>query len=57
MLLISMLFDTAMSFSVMSAHADCMDVARLHQFVVKSQTLPERFSQLTLHGGGTQLQE
>ncbi len=33
------------------------DVARLTQLLEKSQTLTARFSQLTLDGSGTQLQE
>ncbi|SDX13166.1 outer membrane lipoprotein carrier protein [Pseudomonas syringae] len=57
MRLIRMLLATALTFSVISAHADSKDVARLTQLLEKSQTLTARFSQLTLDGGGTQLQE
>ncbi|AHG41614.1 membrane protein [Pseudomonas syringae CC1557] len=57
MRLTRMLLATALTFSVISAHADSKDVARLTQLLEKSQTLTARFSQLTLDGGGTQLQE
>ena len=43
--------------TTLSAHADGKDVARLTQLLEKSQTLTARFSQLTLDGSGTQLQE
>jgi len=43
--------------TTLSAHADDKDVARLTQLLEKSQTLSARFSQLTLDGTGTQLQE
>ncbi|KPB91583.1 outer membrane lipoprotein chaperone LolA [Pseudomonas syringae group genomosp. 3] len=57
MRLIRMLLATALTFSVIPAHADGRGVARLTQLLEKSQTLTARFSQLTLDGGGTQLQE
>ncbi|WP_122872322.1 outer membrane lipoprotein chaperone LolA, partial [Pseudomonas viridiflava] len=38
-------------------HADSKDVTRLTQLLENSRTLTARFSQLTLDGGGTQLQE
>ncbi|MCF5632763.1 outer membrane lipoprotein chaperone LolA, partial [Pseudomonas syringae] len=57
MRLFRMLLATALTFSAISAHADSKDVARLTQLLEKSQTLTARFSQLTLDGGGTQLQE
>ena len=57
MRLIRMLLVTALTFSAIPAHADSKDVARLTQLLEKSQTLTARFSQLTLDGGGTQLQE
>ena len=57
MRLIRMLLVSALAFSAIPAHADSKDVARLTQLLEKSQTLTARFSQLTLDGGGTQLQE
>lgn len=57
MRLIRMLLVSALAFSAVSAHADSKDVARLTQLLEKSQTLTARFSQLTLDGTGTQLQE
>jgi outer membrane lipoprotein carrier protein len=57
MRLIRMLLVTALTLSAIPAHADARDVARLTQLLEKSQTLTARFSQLTLDGGGTQLQE
>jgi outer membrane lipoprotein carrier protein len=39
------------------AHADDKDVARLTQLLETSKTLTANFSQLTLDGSGTQLQE
>ena len=57
MRLIRMLLVTALTFSAIPAHADPKDVARLTQLLEKSQTLTARFSQLTLDGSGTQLQE
>jgi len=43
--------------TTLQANADDKDVARLTQLLEKSQTLTARFSQLTLDGTGTQLQE
>ena len=40
-----------------SAHADQASVGRLSQLLDKAQTLTARFSQLTLDGSGTRLQE
>jgi outer membrane lipoprotein carrier protein len=57
MRLIRMLLVSALAFSSLSVHADDKDVARLTQLLEKSQTLTARFSQLTLDGSGTQLQE
>ena len=57
MRLIRMLLATALTFSVIPAHADSKDVTRLTQLLENSRTLTARFSQLTLDGGGTQLQE
>ncbi len=57
MRLIRMLLVSALALSSLSAHADDKDVARLTQLLEKSQTLTARFSQLTLDGSGTQLQE
>lgn len=57
MRLIRMLLATALTFSTVAAHADSKDVARLTQLLEKSQTLTGRFSQMTLDGSGTQLQE
>jgi outer membrane lipoprotein carrier protein len=57
MRLIRMLLVSALAFTAVSAHADSKDVARLTQLLEKSQTLTARFSQLTLDGTGTQLQE
>ncbi|MDB6144986.1 MAG: lolA [Pseudomonas sp.] len=57
MRLIRMLLVSALAFTAVSAHADGKDVARLTQLLEKSQTLTARFSQLTLDGTGTQLQE
>ena len=57
MRLIRMLLVSALAFSAIPAHADDKDVARLTQLLEKSQTLTARFSQLTLDGSGTQLQE
>jgi outer membrane lipoprotein carrier protein len=52
-----MLLVSALAFSAVSAHADSKDVARLTQLLETSKTLSARFSQLTLDGSGTQLQE
>lgn len=57
MRLIRMLLVSALAFSAVSAHADSKDVARLTQLLETSKTLSARFSQLTLDGSGTQLQE
>jgi outer membrane lipoprotein carrier protein len=57
MRLIRMLLVSALAFSAIPAHADSKDVARLTQLLENSKTLSGRFSQLTLDGGGTQLQE
>ena len=57
MRLIRMLLVSALALSSLSVHADDKDVARLTQLLEKSQTLTARFSQLTLDGSGTQLQE
>ncbi|AIS17975.1 outer membrane lipoprotein chaperone LolA [Pseudomonas rhizosphaerae] len=57
MRLIRMLLVSALALSSLSVHADGKDVARLTQLLEKSQTLTARFSQLTLDGSGTQLQE
>lgn len=57
MRLIRMLLVSALVLSSLSVHADDKDVARLTQLLEKSQTLTARFSQLTLDGSGTQLQE
>src|SRR5471032_1958701 len=54
---IRMLLLPVLALTTLSAHADPKDVARLTQLLEKSQTLTARFSQLTLDGGGTQLQE
>jgi len=57
MRLIRMLLVSALALSSVAAQADQKDVARLTQLLEKSQTLTGRFSQLTLDGSGTQLQE
>ncbi|MDR9752389.1 outer membrane lipoprotein chaperone LolA [Pseudomonas sp. SZMC_28357] len=57
MRLIRMLLLPVLALTTLSAHADDKDVARLTQLLEKSQTLTARFSQLTLDGGGTQLQD
>lgn len=57
MRLIRMLLVSALALSSLSVHADQKDVARLTQLLENSQTLTARFSQLTLDGSGTQLQE
>lgn len=57
MRLIRMLLLPVLAVTTLSAHADPKDVARLTQLLEKSQTLTARFSQLTLDGSGTQLQE
>ena len=57
MRLIRMLLVSAMALSSASAIAAEADAARLTQLLDKSRTLSANFSQLTLDGGGTQLQE
>ncbi len=57
MRLIRMLLVSALALSSVTAFADTKDVSRLTQLLEKSQTLSARFSQLTLDGSGTQLQE
>lgn len=57
MRLIRMLLVSALAVSAIPAHADSKDVARLTQLLENSKTLTGNFSQLTLDGGGTQLQE
>ncbi|MHC5785321.1 outer membrane lipoprotein chaperone LolA [Pseudomonas protegens] len=57
MRLIRMLLLPVLAVTSLSAHADPKDVVRLTQLLEKSKTLTARFSQLTLDGSGTQLQE
>jgi outer membrane lipoprotein carrier protein len=57
MRLIRMLLVSALALSTLPAHADDKSVASLTKLLETSQTLQARFSQLTLDGGGTQLQE
>lgn len=57
MRLIRMLLVSALTVSAIPAYAGEQDVARLTQLLEKSQTITARFSQLTLDGSGTQLQE
>lgn len=57
MRLIRMLLVSALALASVSATADDHAVKSLTQLLEKSQTLTGRFSQLTLDGGGTQLQE
>jgi outer membrane lipoprotein carrier protein len=57
MRLIRMLLVSALALSTLPAHAADADVKSLTQLLEKSQTLSARFSQLTLDGSGTQLQE
>ena len=57
MRLIRMLLLPVLALTTLQANADDKDVARLTQLLEKSQTLTARFSQLTLDGTGTQLQE
>ena len=54
---ISMLLLPILAFSSLSAHADAQDVTRLSQLLEKSKTITANFSQLTLDGSGTRLQE
>ena len=53
----SMLLLPILAFSSLSAHADARDVTRLSQLLEKSKTITSNFSQLTLDGSGTRLQE
>ncbi|MCF3191632.1 outer membrane lipoprotein chaperone LolA [Pseudomonas bubulae] len=53
---VSMLLLPVLAFSSLSAHADAESVKRLGQ-LLDSDTITARFSQLTLDGSGTQLQE
>ncbi|MGH8437235.1 MAG: outer membrane lipoprotein chaperone LolA [Pseudomonas sp.] len=58
MRLIRMLLLAAMAFAVIPAQADDeAAVQRLTQLLSQAQTITARFSQLTLDGSGTQLQE
>lgn len=57
MRLIRMLLVSALALSTLPAHADDKAVASLTKLLETSQTLQANFSQLTLDGGGTQLQE
>jgi len=57
MRLIRMLLVSALALSALPAYAGDQDVAKLTQLLEKSQTMTGRFSQLTLDGSGTQLQE
>lgn len=57
MRLIRMLLLPVLALNTLVAQADPASVASLTQLLEKSQTLTARFSQLTLDGGGTQLQE
>ncbi|EIK96410.1 lipoprotein chaperone [Pseudomonas sp. M47T1] len=57
MRLIRMLLVSALAFSTIPAHADDASVKSLTQLLEKSNTLAAHFSQLTLDGSGTQLQE
>ncbi|MGE8405457.1 MAG: outer membrane lipoprotein chaperone LolA [Pseudomonas sp.] len=57
MRLIRMMLVSALSLSSASVFAAEADVARLTQLLNNSKTIEGRFSQLTLDGGGTQLQE
>jgi len=57
MRLIRMLLVSALALASVSAAADDAAVKSLTQLLEKSQTLTGRFSQLTLDGSGTQLQE
>lgn len=57
MRLIRMLLLAALSFAIVPAQAEDQAVKRLTQLLSQAQTLTGRFSQLTLDGSGTQLQE
>ena len=53
----SMLLLPVLAMSSLAAHAGEQDVKRLGQLLGQSNTISARFSQLTLAGSGTQLQE
>lgn len=57
MRLIRMLLLAALTFTGLQAHADDAATQRLSGLLGKAQTLTARFSQLTLDGSGTRLQE
>ncbi|WP_339528466.1 outer membrane lipoprotein chaperone LolA [Pseudomonas mucidolens] len=57
MRLIRMLLLPALALTTFTAHADPASVASLTNLLDKSKTLTARFSQMTLDGSGTQLQE
>ncbi|MDD1968387.1 outer membrane lipoprotein chaperone LolA [Pseudomonas sp. NPDC090203] len=57
MRLIRMLLLSALAVSAIPAHADSKDVARLTQLLENSKTLSGRFSQISLDGSGTQMQQ
>lgn len=57
MQLIRLLFASALLFSLVPAHADQASAQRLTGLLQKAETLTGRFSQLSLDGTGTQLQE
>ncbi len=54
---VSMLLLPVLAMSSLTAHAGEQDVKRLGQLLRQSNTITARFSQLTLDGSGTQLQE
>ena len=54
---VSMLLLPVLAMSSLTAHAGEQDVKRLGQLLGQSNTITARFSQLTLDGSGTQLQE
>ena len=54
---VSMLLLPVLAFTAFSASAAQPDVQSLTNLLEKSKTLTANFSQLTLDGGGTQLQE
>ncbi|CDF84716.1 outer membrane lipoprotein chaperone LolA [Pseudomonas sp. QL9] len=57
MRLIRMLLLAALTFTGVQAHADDASTQRLSGLLSKAQTMTARFSQLTLDGSGTRLQE
>lgn len=57
MRLIRMLFVAALAVAGVQAHADEASAQRLSGLLSKAQTMSARFSQLTLDGSGTRLQE